>query len=75
MPMNELVLSVGATVIAGSALAGCDSGAKDSGPPKNIDMNKSYSPPVQVGPITPQDQKKAIAKSKEAAKADTPAEK
>jgi hypothetical protein len=56
------LLAVG---VVASFLTGCDSGSSiEEGAPKNVDMNKSYSPNVEMPGASVKDMNKAKAKPK-----------
>lgn len=71
--MNKVVRGAAlAGLLAGVSVgtAGCGGGGGlGEGIPEGVDMTKDYTPPVDVGPIQPSDQKKAM---QAAAKASTP---
>ena len=44
------------------SVIGCDGGGVEEGVPKDVDMTKSYSPAIPVGPISAKDIAKGKAK-------------
>jgi hypothetical protein len=65
---NATKLSLAAVLMLG--VLGCDGGSGDmaAGPPKGVDMTKSYTPAAKVDLITPKDQAKGEAARKAALK-------
>lgn len=67
------MISLGLTGVFAIVLAGCDGGGDlKEGVPQNIDMAKSYTPPVAVGNMSPKDFTTKKAKAANATPAPAP---